>query len=939
MANRDPGLRLHGRRSECEALDQVAGSIRAGRSTVLVVRGEVGIGKTALLDYLSDRAFDCRVARAAGVEAELELPYAGLHQLLAPFLKDLGHLPDPQRNALSVAFGLSSGDPPNRFLLGLAVLNLLAEVARERLLICLVDDAQWLDRESAQILGFVARRVVAEAVGLVFALREPSDEHVFEGLPDLIVGGLDDRDARALLDSVIQGKLDERVRSRILAEARGNPLALVELAHDVPPAAWAGGFALPDTVPMPSQVEQIFLRRVRSLPQETQRLLLIAAAEPVGDATLLRRAAERLGIGMDAASPALAAGLIELDSRVRFRHPLVRSVAYRTATLTERNDVHRALGEATDPDSDPDRRAWHCARATVGPDESVAAELVRSADRARSRGGVAAAAAFLERAMELTPDAAVRGTRALAAARAKFEAGAPDSAHKLAAAAELAPLDDLHRAQLTRVRAQIGFARSRGREAVPLLLEAAKRLEPVDAVQARKTYLEALAAAFFAGRLGGARGVREIAEAARAAPRGPRSPQQVDLLLDAMALRFTADYVASVKPLQRALRAFEWEVEGGQDEIVHWLWLALPIALATELWDDQAWHDLASRAVELARNAGALMVLPIALAYRAGAHLQAGEFNAASALNDEADAISAATGNEPLRYASLMLLAWRGDEAKAMTSINAGIRAATAKGEGRARGLAGYVTAVLYNGLSEYEAALDGAKRACEHEDVGIFGWYLAELVEAGVRSGNRAAAVTASDRLSEMTTAAGTNWALGIQARSRALLSGSDAAEPLYHEAIERLGRTRIRVELARAHLLYGERLRRANRRVDARTQLRTAHEMFTRFGAGAFAERSRRELQATGERVPKRTTATSTTLTAQEAQIARLARDGLTNPEIGAQLFISRHTVEWHLRKVFAKLGITSRKHLQEKLSDQSSATAHAQRAARRGRDFRSS
>jgi DNA-binding CsgD family transcriptional regulator len=922
MAGWDAGVRLRGRRRECEALEQLAVDVRAGRSDVLVLRGEAGIGKSALLDYLSDRAPDCWVARASGIEAEMELPYAGLHQLLGPFLNDLDHLPGPQRDALGVAFGLSSGEPPSRFLLGLAVLNQLAEVARERPLICLVDDAQWLDRASAQIFGFVARRVMADAVGFVFAVREPNEEHVLEGLPDLAVEGLDDHDARTLLDSVIPGRVDERIRGRILAETRGNPLALLELPRGLTATDLAGGFALPDVRPLESQIEQSFLRRVQSLPPATQRLLLTAAAEPVGDVALLRDAAERLEIGADAADPALAAGLIELDTRVRFRHPLVRSAAYRTATLSDRSMAHRALAEATDPDSDPDRRAWHRALAAEGPDEAVAADLVRSAERAQSRGGVAAAAAFLQRATELTSDPAVRVTRALAAARAKFEAGAPDSAYQLATVADLGPTDDLHHAQLNLLHAQIVFARSRGREATPLFLEAARRLESLDADLACEAYLEALAAAMFAGRLG----IREAAEAARAAPRGQQPLRQMDLLLNAVSTRFKAGYVASVEPLQTALRAFQREVEGSQAQegLAHWLWLTCPVALAPEVWDDGTWHELASRAVRLARDAGALTVLPVALTYCAGVHLQSGEFAAASAMIDEADAITAATGNAPLRYASLMLVAWRGEASRARKVIDAGVRTAMARGEGRAIGLAGYATALLYNGLGQYEAALDGAQRACEHEDLGFFGWYLVELVEAAVRSGNRDAAVTALGRLSEMTDAAGTDWALGIQARSRALLSAGEVAERRYQEAIERLGRTRIRVELARAHLVYGEWLRRESRRLDARTQFRAAHEMFTQFGAGAFAERTRRELQATGEKVRRRTVPTSTALTGQEERIAHLARDGLTNAEIGAQLYISPHTVEWHLRKVFTKLGITSRKEIRTMLPEGAATSA---------------
>ncbi|WP_171107973.1 helix-turn-helix transcriptional regulator [Streptomyces sp. Z423-1] len=919
-----------GRSKECRALDQLAASVRAGQSAALVLRGEAGIGKTALLDHLAESAVDCRVARAGGTETEMELPFAGLHQLCGPLIEDIDHLPDPQRDALGIAFGLSKGAAPNRFLIGLAVLSQLAVVAEERPLICLVDDAQWLDRASAQVLGFVARRLVAESVGFVFAVRASEDEEpVFEGLPELSVRGLNEPDARSLLDSVAPGRIDERIRSRILGEARGNPLALLELPRGWTVVDLAGGFARPEAQPVASRIEQSFLTRVQSLPPATQRLLLIAAAEPVGDVTLLRRAAERLGIGMDAAAPALAAGLLELGTRVRFRHPLVRSATYRAAALSDRKEVHRALAEVTDADAGPDRRAWHRAHATVVPDEAVAVELVRSADRARGRGGVAAAAAFLERAMELTPDPALRGTRALAAAQAKFEAAAPEAAYRLAKVAELGPLDELERARLARLHAHVVFARGCSGAATPLFIEAAKQLEPHDAALAREACLEALAAAIFAGRLADGLTVRDAAEAARNAPRGPGLPGQTDLLLDGVSARFTEGYAASVEPLQRAVRVFHNDDWGDQNDVTRRLWLACPVApelVAPELWDDEAWHELAGRAVRLARNAGALAVLPMALAHRAAVHVLAGEFATASALIDEADAITRATGNAPQGCISLMVVAWRDDEHQAMKSIDAGIRNATAKGDGRTLGMAHYFTALLHNGLGRYDVALGHAQQACAYEDLGCFGWYLAESVEAGVRSGDHDAAVAALARLVEMTDAAGTDWALGVQARSRALLSEGDAAERLYREAIERLGRTRIRLELARAHLLYGEWLRRESRRVDARDQLRTAHEMFTGFGAGVFTERASRELRATGETVAKRTTTTPTALTAQEAQIARLARDGLTNRQIGAQLFISAHTVEWHLRKVFAKLGITSRRQLRGALSGRASTTAPA-------------
>ena len=489
------------------------------------LRGEAGVGKTALLEYLVDEASGCRIVRAAGAEAEMELAYAGLQQLCAPMLDHLDALPGPQREALSTAFGLSAGDPPDRFFVGLAVLSLCAEAARDRPLLCVVDDAQWLDRASAQALAFVARRLHAESVALVLAIREIGDESELPGLPDMTVRGLTDADARALLESAIHVHLDERVRSRIVAETRGNPLALLELPRAMTPAELAGGYGVPEAMPMASRIEQGFRRRLESLPPQTRQLLLTAAAEPVGDATLVWRAAERLGIGVEAAAAASAAGLLEIDGRVRFRHPLVRSAAYRASAPPERQEVHRALADVTDPDRDPDRRAWHRAHATDRPDEDVAAELERSASRAAARGGIAAAAAFLERAAELTPDPASRGARALAAAQAKFESAAPDAALELLALAELCPLEELERARLERLRAEIVFARTRGRDAPALLLDAARRLDPLDAAMARETYLEAMAAAMFAGRLGDGPSVREAAEAARAGPAAPQPPR------------------------------------------------------------------------------------------------------------------------------------------------------------------------------------------------------------------------------------------------------------------------------------------------------------------------------------------------------------------------------------------------------------------------------
>jgi len=896
-------------------LERLLDDVRAGRSGALVIRGEPGVGKTALLQFALDSGSDLRVARAVGVESEMELAYAALHQLCAPMLDRLEGLPAPQRDALRTVFGLTAGGAPDRFLVGLAALGLLSEVAEEQPLLCVVDDAQWLDRASAQALAFVARRLLAESVGLVFATREPSEE--FGRLPELVVGGLRDGDARKLLGSVLRGPLDERVRERIVAETRGNPLALLELPRGLTHAELAGGFGLPDAVPLSGRIEDSFRRRVEALPDESQRLLLVAAVEPVGEPLSVWRAAERLGIGVHAAAPAAAAGLLEFGAHIRFRHPLVRSAVYRAASAEERRTVHRALAQATDPKVDPDRHAWHRARAAPGADEDVAAELEQSAGRAQARGGLAAAAAFLERAAALTPDPARRVGRALAAARAKHQAGAPDAALSLLASAEAGPVDELQRARADLLRAQIAFAMSRGSDAPPLLLNAARRLEPLDARLARETYLDALIAAVSAHRLASGGGALEVAEAARAAgyTRSPAQPARApDLLLDGWVLLITEGYAAATPTLARALSAFRSGESVSKDEEIRWLWFACHTAY--ELWDDETWHELSIRQVQLARAVGALAELPVALNSLAGASLFAGDFAAAETQVEEAEAVTEVTGHRLAPYGRLLLAAGQGREAAASELIESSMEEVVHRGEGLGLTAINWAAALFYNGLGRYADALAAAQKATEHpRDMARV---LPELIEAAARSGNPEDAADALERLSETTRTSGSDWGLGIEARSAALVSEGDAAEGLYREAIDRLGRTRMRVELARAHLLYGESLRRRRRRLDAREQLRTAHEMFTAMGFEAFADRAARELLATGETARKRTVETERQLTAQEAQIARLARDGLSNPDIGARLFISPRTVEYHLRKVFTKLDISSRKELDDALGD---------------------
>jgi DNA-binding CsgD family transcriptional regulator len=906
------GGQLLGREREREALDRLLDGVRGGRGGVLVVHGEAGVGKTALLEYAAEAGRESRIARTSGVEAEMELPFAAVQQLCSPFVQLVERLPQPQRDALGVAFGRCTGPTPNRFLVGLAVLALLAEAAEEQPLVCVVDDAQWLDSASARTLAFVARRLLAEKIALVFATRALGD--VLAGLPELRVEPLGRRDARALLESVLPARLDEHVLDRIVLETRGNPLALLELPRGLTPAQLAGGFGLPAAVPLSASIEESFTRRLAGLPSDARRLLLVAAADPVGDTALVWRAAQQLGIPESVAETVEAEGLLELGARVAFRHPLVRSAVYRAAGPKERRAVHRALAAATDPQTDPDRRAWHRAQAASMPDEDVAAELERSAGRAQARGGLAAVAAFLERAAALTPESTHRAQRLLAAAGAKRDAGDLEAALGLVAGVEAGVLDDLGRARVDLLRAQIALEQRRGGDAGRLFLSAANRLEPLDPGLARETYLEALGGAM-SSDVEVAGGAPAVAEAARAAPTGSAPPRTVDVLLDAFAIRLTDGYAAAAPTFARALELLLAK-EVSDDDVGRQLSLSTTRngnVVALELWDDEALHLLAARQVQVARDAGALAHLQFALSFLARSHMLAGELTAAALLIDEARLIAEATGTPSLVNAPMILAAWRGDEARASELIDATSEEAAA----RRWTSNNYARSVLYNGLGRHDAARDAAWEAFQPDPIGYGTWLLPELAEAASRTADRALLESALEWLSERTRAMRSGWATGIEARVRALLSEGEVADGLYRQSIAHLCGPRVRLELARSHLLYGEWLRRERRRLDARTYLRTALEAFTGMGAEAFARRAERELLATGERARKRTVDTLDQLTPQEAQIARLAAEGHTNREIAARLFISASTVEYHLRKAFRKLDVKSRTQLEDRLS----------------------
>jgi DNA-binding CsgD family transcriptional regulator len=910
---------LHGRTRECERLDRVLAAARSGESQVLIVRGEAGVGKTALLEYLREQASGCRVVQATGIESEMELAFAGLHQLCAPMLDLAPRLPVPQQSALATAFGQSDGDPPDRFLVALAVLSLLAEAAEETPLICLLDDVRWLDEVSAQTLSFVARRLLAERVAMVFAGREESIDGLgLAGLPELVVRGLSEPEATTLLESVIVTPLDARVRSRIIAEARGNPLALLELPRTWTSAELVDGFDHRDSMSVTGRMERGFEHRLDALPDDSRRLLLVAAAEPLGDPMLLWNASRSLGIDPAAAAAAESAGLIELGARVHFRHPMVRAAAYRRATLEERHEAHRALAEATDPTRDADRRAWHRAQATASADEEIAAELVESAERTKRRGGLAAAGALLARAAELTPAPDSRAGRALAAATVKREAGALDAALALLAAVDLGPSDPLLAAEVVHLRGQIAFDQRRAVDAANLLTEAGKLLDPLDADLARETYLEALAAAMWASGPGAPDVLREVAGAARAAAPAREPERSIDVVLDALATRITEGYEAAVPLLSRALEAIR-TLDERRADVGRMLWFVGNRAtgiIATEVWDFDASRAFGEHQVELARTTGALVQLQFALNFLASNYLLAGEISAAAALIEEDRAVAEATGSQSVSYTAMLLAALRGDERAAQRAIAEGRARAAADGQGRIVTFADYSSAVLDNGLARYDSARDAARRVFERDVVGGYQVLaVAELAEAASRTGDSTLLAASLDRMSERARATPTELALGIEARLRALAGADDEpSENHYRVALAHLGRTPVAVELARTHLLYGEWLRREGRRVDAREQLRTAYQMLSTMGLAAFAERAGRELSATGETVRKRVDEARADLTAQEKQIVLLVNDGLSNVEIGTRLFLSPRTIEWHLSKVFAKLGVRSRKQLRQ-------------------------
>jgi DNA-binding CsgD family transcriptional regulator len=900
------GATLVDRTEERAALEGVLGLARAGASSVLTMVGEPGVGKTALLEYAVQAASGFRVARASGVESEMELAFAGLQQLCSPLLAGLARLPGAQRTAVETAFGLSAGTgvPPDPLFVGLGVLGLLSEAASARPLVCVVDDVQWLDRASALALGVAVRRLEADAVAVLLVGRELGDLAGLPGAVRLQLAGLPDADARALLASAMPGWVTGPVMDQIVAATGGNPLALIELPRAMTPAELAGGLGFLGTSGLPGRVEESFRRRLGPLPEATRHLVLLAAADPSGDAALLWRACGLAGIEAGAAGPAEDAGLLQVGTRVRFFHPLVRSAAYRAASADERLAAHGILAAATDAALDPDRHAWHRAQASPGPDEEIAAELERSAERALARGGAAAAAVFGDRSVALTLGPARRSVRALAAAQAWYRAGGYDKALELLEIAEAGPLDELPQAQAERLRAQIISTRTDGRDGLVQLLQAAQRLEQSDRELAQVTYAQAL------GLSMGSNPGPDVGRAFRDLPLSA-PPSGTELLLHGYGVFFTEGFPHGIDAMTRAVDMLLSTPVGG--ELGIWV-LGVAAQVAMNLWDAAGAETLSSRLTELVRDMGAVGFLPAALDRRAYCCVFAGDLAGCAAAMGEAAAIRQATGRQPGFYDTGLLSALR-DEESTVTGHIEQLRHEFADIVWESP--LEHSLAVLYIGLARYPEALAAARRSVERHHRGGSGLIFADLVEAAARSHEIEVAQAALDALTVRTRIGGKDWGLGVEACARALLAEGSAAEDLYREAIERLARTPMRLPLARAHLVYGEWLRRERRRGEARDQLRLAYDVFEAIGARSFAQRARQELTATGVTVHSSKNMTLDELTPQEARIAGLAADGLSNAEIGARLYISANTVDYHLRKVFRKLSISSRAQLHRALA----------------------
>ena len=906
---------LLGRQAERAAIDELLAAARDGLSGVLMLTGEPGIGKTRLLEYAAAAAADLRVLWLTGVESETQLGFGALHRLLRPFLDRVPGLPGPQRDALSAAFGLDGTEPADRYLVGLATLTLLSGVAAEHPVLCLLDDIHWLDRESAEALAFTARRLHADALAFTAGGRiEAGAQAAFAALPVRRLGGLEPRDGQALLALGVAGSLDPVVARRLVAGTGGNPLALVELTAALSPEQLAGVTALPARLPVSRMLDAYFRAAISALPADARTLLLLIAAAEAEDAALIWRAAGTLGLTARAADAAVERGVLAREPRLAFRHPLLRSAVYAAADPAHRRQVHAALAIACGSAGDAERSAWHRGEAAAGADEEVAAALEAAAELARTRGGYSEQALFLSRAAELTAAPQRRAGRLLAAADAHLISGDPAAAEvMLDMAAHLN--DPVSRARALRTRAMIELFHIRVASVPAMLLDAVTELGGQDPRMTWDLLFGAMHAALIARENVSGTTLADVAKATAAAWHDPDAAGwSPDLLMEGLARRIADGHAQAAPVLRQALARLRACAELKETGI--------PVSVlvsfaADELWDIEALRELADRLATADRKQGALYALGHTLLVAAQGEIAAGRLAEADACYAEADDFFAATGfsaGGPVNRA--LLLAWTGREDELQTAMTGITYLAESLGQGHLRNWGLYALAIFDIGLGRYTSALGHAMKVYREDPPGVGNLVLPLIVEAGVRAGRRDAAAAALTRMTERARAAGTPWALGLLARCEALMNAGEQAEARYRDSVELLSQVPVALDLARTRLLFGEWLRRRRRRGAARAQLRAAYQAFDSCGAVPFAERARAELLATGEQVSKRALPAPGDLTSQERQVAILAASGNTNAEIASRLFITVSTVEFHLNKVFRKLGISSRRQIAARL-----------------------
>ena len=900
---------LYGRDAERSRIGELLDGARNARSAVLVISGEPGVGKSALLEDARDQAGDMRVLSGTGVETEAHLPFAALHQIVRPVLGHIENLPQPQAAALRGALGLAAGGSDDRFLVSLAALSLLADAAEVQPLLCLVDDAQWLDDASADALVFAARRLEVEGIVMLFGARE-GELRRFEapGLAELRLGGLDSVTAGALVDRRAGAALSSEIRDRLVAETGGNPLALLELSPALSEAQLSGTEALLAPIPVSARVERAFLSRVYRLPPETQTLLLVAAADESGELAVVLRAAAELGAAADALDGAEQAGLANVNgTRLELRHPLVRSAVYHAAPLSKRQAAHRALARVLDGDVEADRRAWHRAAASVEPDPSVGEELEQAAQRARQRSGFAAASLAFERAASLTTDEEHQARRLTAAAESAWLAGRAERAFMLLEAARPLVSEPIQRADLHRFLGLIEMTRGVPADACQLLLRSAREVASLDAERALQMLNLAGLAAAYTGDKEAAVAIAEVARGL-ALEETPFLRMLSELLIG-LGAHAEDDFANAAPRLRVALElAEELDDDAASKQPVALLFAG---RAALYLGDDRTAFRAHREAAARARASGALSIVTQILPRLATAEVWAGHWPAAAANAQEGVQLAREMGQHDIVAQLLGMLglvaALRGseDECRSLTAETREL--ASARGLGIVAEFAHWSLALLALGLGR---AGEAFKRCREISATMVVFWAGLDRIEAAIRAGERETASAWLDGFEPWAESSGAAWARAVLLHCRALLAHDEnETERLFLAAFEAHVEAARPFERGRTELAYGESLRRAGRRVEARTHLQAALDRFEGLGAMLWAERAQLELRASGQTARKRDPSTRSDLTAQELQIARFVAEGLTNREVAAQLFLSPRTIDFHLRNVYRKLGINSR------------------------------